>query len=100
MLNISESPNPFEITKTKILRPNLNNQRIIAQNGWFTAHSLVQDKNEFKPLTQEFDFDRKIWLLEIPKQYKETMLLKLNILGINNETIYPGIEGTCRHLNW
>lgn len=100
MLNITETPNPFEITKTKIFRPNLNNERIIAQNGWFTAHSLVQDKNEFRPLTEELDFERQIWLLEIPKESKGLMLLKLNILGINYETIYPGIEGTCRHINW
>jgi len=100
MLNIAQTPSPFKIKKTKIFRPNLNNERIVAQNGWFTAHALVEGRNEFRPFTEEKDFERKIWLLEIPESSKGIMLLKLNILGINYETIYPGIEGTCRHINW
>tara|TARA_R110000744_G_C19327454_1_gene558212 strand:- start:899 stop:1666 length:768 start_codon:yes stop_codon:yes gene_type:complete len=98
MLDVNKNPSPYEISSTKIFRPNLNNERIIAQNGWFTAHSL--NDNKFKELDSEKDFGNKISLIEIPASEKSTMLLKLDILGINNETIYPGIEGTCRHINW
>jgi len=100
MLDIKTFISPFSLSKTKIFRPNLNNERIIAQNGWFTAHSILKKENKFVPLNNEVDFASKISIIEIPYEMKSIMLLKLNILGINNETIYPGIEGTCKHINW
>jgi hypothetical protein len=100
ILNLSKETSPFAIAHTKIFRPNLNNERIIAQNGWFTIHSLKKNENKFLPLHEEAGFTNEIWLVEIPAGLKATMMLKLSILGINNETIYPGIEGTCKHINW
>jgi hypothetical protein len=100
LLNLQEESSPFTISKTKIFRPNLNNDRIISQNGWFTIHSLKNDSNKFIPLDQENDFKDKIWVIEIPNKNKAEMLVKLNILGINDETIYPGIEGACKYINW
>jgi hypothetical protein len=100
MLNIQEEPSPFTTKETKIFRPNLNNNRVIAQNGWFTAHAYNETKNCFQPLEEEENFKDKVSLFVIPTNQKEVMLQKLNILGINYETIYPGIEGTCKYLNW
>lgn len=100
LLNIQEETTPFSIKKTKIFRPNLNSERIVSQNGWFTIHSLNNENKKFVPLELELGFIDKIWMIEIPGRNKEEMLAKLNILGINEETIYPGIEGTCKYLNW
>lgn len=100
LLDLRKEKSPFGISKTKIFRPNLNNERIIAQNGWFTVHSLKNKQNKFIPLEEEESFKDKIWMMEIPSKQKSTMLQKLNILGINYETIYPGIEGTCKYINW
>ncbi|WP_041758453.1 FRG domain-containing protein [Psychroflexus torquis] len=97
MLDVHKNHSPYEISSSKIFRPILNNERIIAQNGWFTAHSL--NDNKFKKLDSEKEFGNKISLIEIPASEKLTMLLKLDILGMNNKTIYPEIEGTCRHIN-
>jgi len=100
LLDTSKIKSPFTIENTEIYKPNLNNERIIAQNGWFTAHSLKNDKNKFIALEEEPRFKDKIWLIEIPAKHKGEILAKLDILGINHEVIYPGIEGACKYVNW
>ncbi len=100
LVDIKKDKNPFKIHKTKIFKPNLNNDRIIAQNGWFTIHSIKNQSNKIIPLDEEVEFQDQIWQIEIPALSKFEILGKLNILGINHETIYPGIEGTCRYINW
>jgi len=100
LLDTSKVISPFEILSTEVFKPNLNNDRIIAQNGWFTVHSLKNEKSRFIPLDEEANFKDSIWMIEIPAKYKEIILGKLDILGINQETIYPGIEGACKYVNW
>lgn len=100
LVDTEKDKSPFKIYKTKILKPNLNNDRIIAQNGWFTVHSLKNKQNRIIPLDEEDEFRNIIWQIRIPAIARFEILGKLNILGINYETIYPGIEGTCCYINW
>ena len=100
LLDITTEKSPFEISKTKVYKPNMNNERIIAQNGWFTIHSLQNDKRKFIPVEEDEDFKDYIMEIEIPSKKQEEILGKLNILGVNHETIFPGVEGACRHVNW
>ena len=100
LLDTSIEKSPFTISKTKVFKPNLNNERIIAQNGWFTVHSLHNEKRKFIPLEEEEDFSEYIMEIEIPSNKKEEIIGKLDILGTNSESIFPGIEGACRYVNW
>lgn len=100
LVDIKRDKSPFKINKTRIFKPNLNNERIIAQNGWFTVHSNKNKDNRIVPLDEENDFKDQIWQIEIPAQHKPEILGKLNILGLNHETVYPGIDGTCKYINW
>jgi len=45
ILNKLDEPSPFEISNTKVYKPSLNNERIIAQNGWFTSHKIFNKKS-------------------------------------------------------
>ena len=98
LVDIKRDKSPFKLNKTRIFKPNLNNERIVAQNGWFTIHT--NKTNKIIPLDEEEDFKGKLWQIEIPVVNHSEILGKLNILGINHETIYPGIEGACRFINW
>jgi hypothetical protein len=99
-VDLKKDKNPFKLHKTRILKPNLNNERVVAQNGWFTVHSVNSKTNKIIPLDEEEDFKGKVWQIEIPSKHHPAILGKLNIMGINHETIYPGIDGTCRYINW
>lgn len=100
LVNDELNTSPFVISKTKIFKPNLNNERIVAQNGWFTIHAISESHHRIIPLDEEEGFKGRVWQIEIPSAHHSEILGKLNILGINHETIYPGIEGTCRYINW
>lgn len=97
---IDRKKSPFEITKTRILRPALNNERIIAQAGWFTAHKYSPNGKRFVPLEVNTDLKDNIWELKIPAQHKKTILKRLSVFGINYQTLFPDITGICKQLNW
>lgn len=97
---IDRSKSPFEITKTRILRPALNNERIVAQAGWFTAHIYSKGTQRYVPLDKNSDLNKNIFELKIPANQKESILKQLSIFGINYQSLFPDIMGICKHLNW
>lgn len=100
LLNKKENPNPFAIQETKIFRPPQNNERIVAQAGWFTAHAFSKRTNSFVPIEKNGKYKNLIYELVIPKILKTTIIQKCDLFGINNQTMFPDIEGICRQLNW
>ena len=99
-VDLTKNQTPFDRTKTKILRPTLNNERIIAQSGWFTAHKFSQSANCFVNLEKNADMKSSVTKLEIPSQFKEKLLKKLSMFGVNNRTVFPDVNGLSMHLNW
>lgn len=91
---------PFTNSTTKILRPLLNNERIIAQAGWFTAHKFSNKAKRFVKFETNKEVKNSITRIEIPANIKKEILKKLSIFGINNRTMYPDLVGLCGHINW
>ena len=82
---------PLKINKVHIFPPDLNNERVVAQNGWFTIHPFHETKkNVFRSISE----------FVIPKFKKQDFLIRLDSLGINYESVFPGVEGTCKYINW
>ena len=42
----------------------------------------------------------KLTKIIIPRQIRPLIRLKLNNYGINQETMFPDLDGTCKHLTW
>jgi hypothetical protein len=99
MLLTQSSKGPFEITKTKVFRPNLNNERIVAQAGWFTAHSFSVTGKLWVPLERNSEIKNYLMKIRIPGQKKKEFIRQLNFLGINYQTVYPDMTGICRQMN-
>lgn len=91
---------PFSIQETKILRPALNSQRIVAQDGWFTAHAYSESEKKFIELEHDESLSNNIIEIVIPANLKEELLGTLSRMGINSRSIFPEINGLCQHLNW
>lgn len=100
LVDTTEADSPFLNSKTRILRPTLNNERIIAQSGWFTAHKFSRSQSRFIELEARKEERFKIIEIEIPTESKKELLRTLSNLGVNNRTIFPDIAGLCLHLNW
>jgi hypothetical protein len=100
VVNSTKESSPFTQNKTKILRPTLNNERIIAQSGWFTVHQYSKKNKKFVPLEANLEYKQGVTQFTIPHSSKKEILIKLSRYGVNNRTIFPDLEGLCRHLNW
>ena len=99
-LDKDKNNNPFKPLKTKVFKPSLNNERIIAQNGWFTAHRYSNKTKSFVALDKNKELKKWVIELKIPPRLRADMLTKLDVLGINHQSIFPGVEGVCNHINW
>jgi hypothetical protein len=100
LLDKSKETSPFNRSKTRVLKPTLNNVRIIAQSGWFTAHKYSTSFKRFVDLRTNADINNSITEVLIPKPIKPNILDSLNVFGINSQTLFPDVSGICSHLNW
>jgi hypothetical protein len=103
MLDKSEQ-GPFDTQRTRVMQPPLNNQRVAAQAGWFTAHKFNSRKSprfgRFVPLEEQVDYRDNIARYDVPHALRNRLLLQLNKLGVNAQTMFPGLEGLCKHMSW
>ncbi len=100
LIDTKGKENPFDIGKTRILKPALNNERIIAQSGWFTAHKYSHSSGIFVKLETNSDLKNKLHQVKIAAKFKKEILKSLSIFGINSQVLFPDITGVCYHLNW
>ena len=95
-----ENKDPFSLNQTFILKPTLNNERIIGQYGWFTIHNYSADVGRFVALNENINTSDKITKIIIPSDLKLTLLNRLTLMGVNAKSIFPDLEGYCKHINW
>lgn len=100
LLDKSKETSPFNRSKTRVLKPTLNNERIIAQAGWFTAHKYSTSAKCFVDLRTNKEIQDSIVEVTIPKKIKPNILDSLNVFGINSQTLFPDITGICNQMNW
>ncbi len=100
LLDRNKDKSPFTAKSTKVLRPNLNNTRIVAQSGWFTSHVYAKNLSKFIALEKHKLHGPLLTRFEITGRIKSDMLIMLDKLGINNRTLFPDIQGICTHMNW
>jgi len=100
IIDNSKKTDPFSEGKTKVLKPKLNNQRIVAQSGWFTCHIYSQKTKSFVSLQRNTEENKNITQFEIPATLHIELLKQLDILGFNFQTMFPDVEGLCHHINF
>jgi hypothetical protein len=100
LLDRQKQENPFSIGQTRVLRPNLNSNRIIAQNGWFTAHRYSKKAKKFVPLEHDSDTKERIMRIKVNGDDKGEALRVLDVLGVNSQVLFADIEGVCKYINW
>jgi len=100
ILDRNKYKNPFKIMSTKVFRPAQNNERVIAQSGWFTAHAYSTKYSRFVYLNTNIRVKDRIVEFKIKGTKKKDFLNQLNIFGINFQTMFPDSEGLCKQINW
>ncbi|MBI3371427.1 MAG: FRG domain-containing protein [Betaproteobacteria bacterium] len=100
VLDLNAESTPFEGSRTKILRPSLNNSRIVAQASCFTVHRYSLDGCRFVPLEKDGDFEESLIEIRMRNASHDDFLTSLNLLGVNFQTLFPDVEGLCKYVNW
>ncbi|MDP2144140.1 MAG: FRG domain-containing protein [Gallionella sp.] len=91
---------PFKTKNTRVLRPRLNNPRIIAQHGWFTLHRYSAKVRKFVPLEHNSETKHHLHEFRIPKGRRKELLIALDRHGVSARTLFPDLDGLCQYLNW
>ena len=91
---------PFALSKTTLLRPWHIADRVKAQLGYFTIHCPQADSHEFVPFEQELAFASSLTKLVIPAVSFADVRYQLDRCGVNEASLFPGLDGLCRHIRW
>lgn len=100
LLDPAREKSPFKIKKTYVVKPNHNNSRVKAQSGWFTVHRYSKKARQFVTLNKNASINETVLSKRIKHSRKLDILKALDKLGVNEESVYPGPEGTAKYINW
>ena len=97
----TEDDDPFNNKKqTRLIKPSLNNRRIVAQDGWFTIHVYSYKDKKFVPLEQNNELKDQLFKIKVTPELKSEAALSLDVMGINHFTLFPDLEGVSKQVNW
>ena len=74
------------------MKGRLNQDRIIAQSGSFLIFGL--NTEPFEDGNEIFN----IYRITIPKEMKKDILNELDLIKINNRTVYPSMENSSKYI--
>lgn len=101
---------PFSVERTMVFQPRIVSARIAAQNSWFTVSAFNPPKPDVKRSTA---FQNGFIALERHSKHKSNMTkfridstsfsamrTALHTLGVSQHSLFPDMDGLCRHLRW
>jgi len=100
LLDRTKDTTPWSPTATRVLQPNLNNSRLVAQSGWFTSHAFSKKSGRFVPLEGNARLTKSLYKLTFPRGKRVELVEQLDLMGINEQALFPDLAGVCRHMNW
>ena len=87
-----------KLTDAWLVLPRHDDQRMTAQSGCLTFHPLPQGCSHFTPFAPTAENDGLWEKYIIPKESKQTLLYKLDDLGVNPHSVYPDLDGLAKEI--
>lgn len=91
---------PYNLSRTKVFRPNHITKRITNQAGWFTVHKFISKSGRFIRLETNKSYKKTLTKLIIPASSFATMRFFLDKCNINASSLFADLDGICRHIEW
>jgi hypothetical protein len=82
-----------DLKNTFCVKGRLNQERIIAQSGSFLIFGL-----DAEPIPENGNDDFNVYRIRINKDDKKPILDELDLLNINQRTVYPSIENSAKYI--
>ncbi len=91
---------PFDLSKTVVFQPAVNNNRMAAQSGWFSLHHFSEGDRQFVALEANKHIKEGA-LIEyyISKKVRQLIVHQLDALGFHHKSMYPDLSGLCDYIN-
>jgi hypothetical protein len=86
----SDRTDPYKVDRVKLIDPPHISQRIPSQSGLLTIHP-----NSARPWAPKSGYR-----ILIPHSHKMNCKFDLDRLGINQASLFPGLDAVAGHLNW
>lgn len=81
-----------------VIRPYAkNNPRLVPQRGTYTF-SNVEDMEDHINLNSKKKNEKFLYTVTLPVSERVKIMRDLNLMGINEMTLFPGIDGVCKTL--
>lgn len=92
--------NPKDIERVVAVKVKQSNNRIIKQSGAFLIFGINGNKTEPAKIPDEWilNLDQKGVDFNINNDSKENIINELNVLGINESTLFPELENQAKYL--
>jgi hypothetical protein len=74
--------------------------QITAQQASFTLHGYNEDAEGFIAMEKHAPYCNHLIKLIIPASSFSELRFQLDRCGINDASMFPGIGGLCRHIEW
>lgn len=100
VVGVDNKQSPFNGQRTKVFKPNHITERITSQAGWFTVHKYIQEQEKFVSLDTNKLYSGNLSKFVIPAKLFAECRVKLNKMGINHWTVFPDLDGLCKHIEW
>ena len=104
-----EKDNPFNQRFIKVFKPKNINHRIKAQCSWFTVQNPnirgqggdnLPNLSKSEAINEKDEFEFSLVKFKIPNDLRHEILRKLDIMGINQSTIFHDLSGICKYIEW
>lgn len=92
--------NPLTLDELAVIRPRHISRRIGAQMGWFTCHPYTQEGASFLVLERAPQYQSRLHKVLIERSAFSDIRWDLDGCGVNAASIFPDLDGLCRHLEW
>jgi hypothetical protein len=88
-LSMTKYPNPFDVPRVAKIVPNHMTLRITVQSGLFTIHPKPDEAFTHPAITKYI----------IPAKHRKMIKRTLDKLGINEASMFPGLDGIATHID-
>ena len=100
LVNKNREGDIFNAGRTMVINPRLDNDRILAQHGFFTVHKYSSRSGKFVSLEKNKEIKDSIYEIVVPGGVCCEFLRSLDRNGVSSRTLFPDLEGLCGYLNW
>lgn len=91
---------PYFGQSTQVFQPEISSSRVQSQNGWFTVHKYLSEKNGFVPFQNHARYKKYLRKVLIPSVNFYKLRFQLDRMGINRLSLFPDLEGAAHYCEW